>query len=222
MEEPVSGPVNLDTEQLVRRAAAGDGSARQQLLVRHRERLRRMVALRLDRRVLARVDPSDVVQEAMADAARKLSDYLRKRPLPFYPWLRQLAWERLVELHRRHVRARKRSVTREQRFAQPWSAAPGDHLPDESAWELAERLCARDTDPGKRVLKEELRARVQAALAGLPPRDREVLILRHLEQLSTKETAAVLGIREGAVKLRQLRALERLRRSLGADSQEAP
>ncbi len=204
-------PQSADTDALLRQAAAGDRTARQRLLVRHRDRLRRMVALRLDRRLLARVDPSDVVQEAMADAARKLSDYLRKRPLPFYPWLRQLAWERLVELHRRHVQARKRSVTREEARAA---------LPDESAWELAERLVARDTDPGRRVLREELRARVQAALAMLSERDREVLVLRHLEQLSTKETAAVLRISEGAVKLRQLRALERLRLLLGEDIKE--
>src|SRR5215469_5432244 len=119
-----------DTEELVERASQGDGSARQQLLWRHRDRLKGMVAVRLDRRVAARVDPSDVVQEALAEAAAKLSDYLRQRPLPFYPWLRRLAWERLVKLHRYHIHAGKRSVTREQVST----------LPDESADELARRL----------------------------------------------------------------------------------
>src|SRR5213593_3260301 len=103
-----------DTDVLIDRARGGDGAARQQLLVWHRDRLRRMITVRMDRRLAARVDPSDVVQEVLADAAQELSDYLRRRPLPFYPWLRQLAWDRLVELHRRHVRARKRSVTREE------------------------------------------------------------------------------------------------------------
>src|SRR3954447_3666960 len=92
-----------DTDALLDRAARGDAEARQQLLDRHRRRLRRMVALRFDRRLAARADPSDVVQEALADAGRKLDGYLRDRPLPFYPWLRQLAWERLVKLRRRHT-----------------------------------------------------------------------------------------------------------------------
>src|SRR5215472_7956514 len=103
-----------DTEELLEQAGTGDRTARQQLLARHRGRLRQMVALRIDRRMAARVDPSDVVQEALADAARNLSDYIEERPLPFYPWLRQFAWERLLQLHRHHLRAQRRSVDREQ------------------------------------------------------------------------------------------------------------
>src|SRR6516225_12117126 len=118
-----------DTDQLLEKACQGDDPARQQLLARHRRRLHRMVAAHLDRRLAARVDPSDVVQEALDDAARKLDGYLRQRPLPFYPWLRRLAWERLVKLHRRHLRAHRRSVGREE----PGLLA----LPDESALELA-------------------------------------------------------------------------------------
>jgi RNA polymerase sigma-70 factor (ECF subfamily) len=201
-----------DTEQLVERARGGDREARQQLLVRHRKRLRQMVALRMDRRLAARVDPSDVVQEALADAAQELSDYLRHRPLPFYPWLRRLAWDRLIELHRRHLYAQKRSVRRED----PEFLA----LPDESAVQLAQRLLAPGSSPSERLLRDELRGRVQAALAQLAPRDREVLVLRHLEQLSTSDTAAVLSITPGAVKTRQLRALERLRGLLGEDLAE--
>src|SRR3954470_19331701 len=104
---------NPDTDHLLDRAASGDGRARQELLARHRKRLRRMVALRLDRRLAARVDPSDVVQEALADAARKLDGYLRDRPLPFYPWLHRLATERLAQAHRRHFNAQARAVGRE-------------------------------------------------------------------------------------------------------------
>src|SRR5450755_3859141 len=98
-----------DTDLLLDRAASGDGTARQQLFDRHRRHLRRMVSLRLDRRLASRVDPSDVVQEALADAAKKFAAYLRDRPLPFYPWLRRLAWERLVKLHAQHT-AGKRNV----------------------------------------------------------------------------------------------------------------
>jgi RNA polymerase sigma-70 factor, ECF subfamily len=201
-----------DSEELVNRARGGDREAREQLLVRHRKRLRQMVALRMDCRLVARVDPSDVVQEALADAAQELSDYLRNPPLPLYPWLRQLAWERLIELHRRHLHAQKRSVQRED----PDFLT----LPEESAVQLAQRLLAPGSSPSERLLREELRVRVQAALAQLSPRDREVLVLRHLEQLSTAETAAVMGITQGAVKTRHLRALERLRGLLGDDLAE--
>src|SRR6516162_5862921 len=103
-----------DTDELLRAAEPGDGSARHRLLARHRSRLRQMVAVHLDRRLAARIDPSDVVQETLMDAARDLPDYLRERPLPFYPWLRQLAGERLAKFHERHLRTDKRSVTHEQ------------------------------------------------------------------------------------------------------------
>jgi RNA polymerase sigma-70 factor (ECF subfamily) len=205
-------PPSPDTEQLVERAAHGDAGAREHLLVRHRDRLRQMVAVHLDRRLAARVDPSDVVQEALADAARKLTGYLRDRPLPFYPWLRRLAWERLVKLHRRHLHARRRSATREQ---------PGVlRLPDESAVELARRLIAPGSSPSRQLVRAELQGRVQAALEALGERDREVLVLRYLEGLRTREVAAVLGISEGAVKVRHVRALERLRRLLDDDIEE--
>jgi RNA polymerase sigma-70 factor (ECF subfamily) len=192
-----------DTDQLLQRAGQGDDGARQQLLARHRRRLHCMVAAHLDRRLAARVDPSDVVQEALADAARKLDGYLRERPLPFYPWLRRLAWERLVKLHRRHRRAHRRSIDREE----PGVLA----LPDESAVELANCLIDLRSGPGERMLREELRGRVRAALDRLPANDREVLVLRYLEELRHDDIAAVLGIRVGAVKVRHVRALERLR-----------
>src|SRR5262245_46889691 len=159
-----------DTEQLLDRVAQGDRAARGQLLERHRPRLRQMVALRLDRRLRARVDPSDVVQETLAEADAKLSGYARSRPLPFYPWLRGLAWERLVQAHRRHVRAGKRSVLRE--------AGAGPPLPDESALELAGRLAARGSSPSARLQRDELLGRMRAALARLGEADREVLVLR--------------------------------------------
>jgi RNA polymerase sigma-70 factor (ECF subfamily) len=198
-----------DTEQLLRQAGQGDAAARSDLLARHRGRLRKMVAWRLDRRLAARVDPSDVVQEVLADADRKLDRYLTENPLPFHAWLRSLAWEHLTALHRRHVKARRRSVLREE---------PGVlHLPDESAAELAARLVTSATSPTQQALRQELRQRVRQALGRLSERDREVLVLRNLEQLSVADTAEVMGLNEGAVKVRHLRALERLRAYLDED-----
>ena len=196
-----------DTEELLDRAGEGDDAARQQLLLRHRHRLRQMIAVRMDRRLAARVDPSDLVQEALMDAHQKLSDYIRKRPLPFYPWLRRLAWERLVQLHRRHLHAGRRSVLREEQPA----------LPDESAAELANRLGNQTSSPSGRAVKEELGDRLRSALAKLGERDREVLVLRYLEQLPTADIAAVLGISPGAVRVRHTRALTRLHAMLGEE-----
>jgi RNA polymerase sigma-70 factor (ECF subfamily) len=202
------GTATPDTDYLLRQAAAGNDTARGRLLDRHRDRLKRMIAVRADPRLAARVDPSDVVQEALTDAAGKLDRYLKTKPLPFYPWLRQLALERLANLHRRHVRAGRRSVTREE--------ARMD-LSSRSAVELAERLFARQSGPGARLQRQELQSRVRAALAAMRDADREVLVLRHLEGLSAKEIAAVMGVSEGAVNTRHVRALQRLRDLLGPE-----
>jgi RNA polymerase sigma-70 factor (ECF subfamily) len=204
-----------DTDELLRQAAGGDPGARDGLLARHRDRLRKMIAWRLDRRLAARVDPSDVVQEVLLEASGKMDRYLRERPLPFFPWLRALAGEHLAVLHRRHVRAQGRSVRREE---------PGLlNLPDESAAELADRLVTSATNPMQRALRQEQRERVRRALGRLSERDREVLVLRNLEQLSVADTAEVLRISAGAVKVRHLRALERLRALLAeADAEDVP
>lgn len=200
-------PSRADTEELLERARDGDAAAGEELLDRHRDRLRRMVAVRLDRRVAARVDPSDVVQEALAEAARGLPDFLDQRPLPFYAWLRQFAWQRLVKLHRHHIGARKRSVTREVPRLIP--------LPDESVSRLASLLDDRATSPSQEAIRAELLERLHAALDRLSPTDREILVMRNLEQLHVAEIAAVLEIAENAAKVRHLRALRRLRALLG-------
>jgi RNA polymerase sigma-70 factor (ECF subfamily) len=199
-------PASSDTDELLDRSAQGDLDARDRLLVRHRSRLRKMVALRLDRRLLPRIDASDVVQDVMVEAAQRLPEYLRERPMPFYPWLRQLAWDRLIDLKRRHVQAQRRSILREE----PDVLA----LPDESAAELAERLILSGSSPSEQMLREEARERVRLALDRLPALYRDVLELRHLEQLSVAETAAVLGVSDGTVKTRHVRALKRLREIL--------
>jgi RNA polymerase sigma-70 factor, ECF subfamily len=203
-------PPEPDTEELLRRSAAGDGDARGALLLRHRGRLRRMVAVRMDQRLAARIDPSDVVQEALAEAGRRLDDYLRERPLPFYPWLRRLALERLVDEHRRHLRAARRSVAREQ-------AAPA--LADDSALQLAERLVAPGGGPSTQLRRQELADQVRAALGAMSEQDREVLVLRFLEELSAREVGEVLGMSEAAAKMRALRALRRLRGLMGGGSE---
>jgi RNA polymerase sigma-70 factor, ECF subfamily len=198
--------VQPDTEELLRRAGAGDRAARGALLERHRERLGRMIALRLDPRLAARVDPSDVVQDVLAAADRRLDDYVRRKPLPFYPWLRQLACERLADQYRRHVRAGRRSVTREEQS--PWA------LPDASALEIMDKLLGPDESPSAAARRDETRDQVRKALEAMPAQEREVLILRYLEQLSARDVGAVLGISEEAAKKRALRALRRLRELL--------
>lgn len=166
----------------------------------------------MDTRLLARLDPSDVVQEAMAEAYRELPDYLERRPCPFYPWLRQIAWQRLIDLHRRHVQAQRRSVTREAQ----WSMT----LSDASTMLLANQLAASGTSVGGRMVREELLVRMRRALEQLDPRDREIVELRHLEQLSLKEAAEVLGISHGAARTRYCRAVQRLHDLLADGSEE--
>jgi len=202
-----------ETAELIGRAKAGDQAAWSCLVSSFRPRLRRMVGIRMDRLLAARVDPSDVVQETLAEAARKLPQYQAERQLPFYPWLRELAWEQLVRLHRRHVQAQRRSVLRER------ALSPG--LSQESELELAEQIAANSLSPSGQLVRQEVRQRVQAALQKLSSQDREILVMRHLEQLDVKEIAAILRISPKAVMMRRLRAFEHLRRLLGSDLPEA-
>ena len=195
-----------DTAALLAQAAQGDRMAKDRLLERHRERLRRMIAVRMDHRLGKRVDPSDVVQETLVLADRRLAKYLKHPPLPFYPWLRQLAWDQLVAMNRKHLYARRRSRRREE------DVAPA--LSDESVAELASCLVDDTADPFKKLVRAELQDRVRAAIDQLPEAYREILVLRHLEQLSTAEAAAVLAIGSSAAKMRHLRAIERLRKLL--------
>ena len=200
-----------ETTQLLQRAQRGDAHAVEQLMNKHRQRLRRMISVRMDPRLTSRVDPSDVVQETLADASRKLPEYAREQPLPFYPWLRQIAWSRLVDLHHQHIDAKKRSITREQKLDMDVS--------DESVLDLARQFVSSGTSPSARLVRQELHQRAREAMARMEPNDREVLVMRHLEQMQISEIAAVLNLTESAVKMRRLRAIERLRNRLGVDSQ---
>ena len=191
-----------ETDALLCRARQGDPMAIEQLLSRHRDRLRRMIAVRMDSRLGARIDPSDVIQEALADAHRKLPDYLAQRGCAFYPWLRQIAWQRLVDLHRRHILADRRSVAREAH--RPMT------LSDHSTRLLADQLAASASSVGQRMVRQERLERLRRALDELAPQDREIVALRHLEQLSLKEAAEILSISHVAARSRYRRALERL------------
>jgi RNA polymerase sigma-70 factor, ECF subfamily len=192
-------------EELIERAARGEKSARDRLLSYYRDHLRRMVAERLDRRLAARVDPSDVVQETLMEASRRLEEYLKARPLPLLAWLRRIAVERVIDTHRRHLGSQRRSVARER---------GGPPIIDGSAVGLAEAFVNTQTSPSGVVMRAEQGDRVRTAIDRLPPKCREILVMRHLEHMELDEIAEELGISSGAVKARILRALLRLREIL--------
>lgn len=191
-----------DTDDLIRRAASGERGAISPLLDRHRSRLRRVVALRMNRRLAQRLDPSDIVQETMLEATRRLPEYLKKPAVPFFVWLRQMGLERVIDQERRHLHARKRGAGRE--------VGPGD-LPGSSVHVLARKLIGHEPGPDTAALRDERRRQVRAALERLAEADRVVLVLRYVEQLSLKEIAGVVQSSEAAVKVRHFRALKRLR-----------
>jgi RNA polymerase sigma-70 factor (ECF subfamily) len=192
----------------LQRAAQGDDRSLNDLFTRYRSRLKRMVKLRLDPRVQGRLDPSDVIQEAYVEICKKLADYLRAPDLPFYLWLRLLTGQKLTLAHRQHLGVQARDASREVSLYR-------GALPEASSAALAARLMGHLTSPSEAALKAELQLRVQEALNEMDPVDREVLTLRHFEQLSNAETALVLGLKESAACNRYVRALERLRGALG-------
>jgi RNA polymerase sigma-70 factor, ECF subfamily len=207
MEPPTSGDPG-ETSELLRRAAAGDRASWGRLLQGHRDRLRRMVTLRLDPRLRGRLDPSDVLQEAYLEASARLADYLARPTMPFFLWLRFLAGQKMVTLHRRHLGVHMRAAGREVSLHR-------GGLPETTTGVLADRLLARDPRPSEAAAREELKLRLREALDAMGPIDREVLALRHFEHLSRAETAEVLGIQEAAVSKRYVRALKRLKDLLG-------
>ncbi len=196
-----------DTDRLLRSAAKGDREDWGRLLAQHRGRLRRMIALRLDPRLQGRVDPSDVIQEAYLEASARLPEYLRNPNMPFFLWLRFLAGQKLVTLHRHHLGAQMRDASREVSLYR-------GRLPETSSAALAAQLLGHDTRPSEAAVRAELKIRLQEALNSMDPLDREVLALRHFEQLSLQEVAHVLGITESGASRRHLRALKRLKETL--------
>jgi RNA polymerase sigma-70 factor, ECF subfamily len=199
------------TEILLDLAAQNDQAAISKLMAMYRAKLKKMVSVRMDGRLSARVDPSDVVQETLMVAIRQLPDFLKDRPVAFYPWLRAVAMNRLVDLHRRHITAQKRSVRREQDKVK-------QYLPDESRMQLARQLVHPASSPASKLERAELEKRTSDALAELPAGEREVLVLKYLEELSTGDIAAVLNVAERTVWRRHARAIEQLSALLSADS----
>jgi RNA polymerase sigma-70 factor, ECF subfamily len=206
----MAAPSETDLSDLamLRRAQSGDPRALEQVLTRYRGRLKRMVKLRLDPRVQGRVDPSDVVQEAYLEVSLKLGDYLIEPKIPFFLWLRLMTGQKLALEHRKHLGVQARNAAREV------SLHHGAY-PEASSAALAARLLGRISTPSKAAMRADLRVRIQEALNRMEALDREVLALRHFEQLSNAETALVLGIKETAACNRYVRALERLRMILG-------
>ena len=196
-----------ESVDLIERARAGDRAALDALLGRHRDRLRRMVAMRLDTRLQARLDASDVVQEAYVEVAQRLDEYLRDPKLPLFLWLRLVVGERLLKLHRHHLGTQMRDAGREVSLYR-------GALPAASSAALAAQLLGRHTSPTQAAVRAERLLRLQEALNSLGPLDREVLSLRHFEELNRAETAQVLGIGESAAAKRYLRALKRLKATL--------
>ena len=195
--------------ELVRRSAGGDPEAWDRLFDAHRARLRRMVALRMDRRLRGRLDPSDVIQEVFLDASAGLEGYARRAEMPFFLWLRWLTGIRLATLHRKHLGCQARDAAREVSL----DRGP---LPGASSAALAAHLLGRQSSASDVAMRQERKAMVQEAIDAMDPFDREVLVLRHFEELTNAEVAQTLEILEPAASKRYVRALRRLKEALSA------
>ena len=196
-----------ETTELIRRAAEGETAALEPLLRQYRDRLKRMVALRMVGRLQGRVDESDVVQEAYLEVSRRLEDYLRDCEMPFYLWVRQITGQKLIDIQRKHLGAQMRDVGREVSLHR-------GAFPAANSVSLAAQLLGHLTSPSQAAIKAETRLRVQEALNSMDDLDREVLSLRHFEQLSNAEIAQILGLSESGATARHVRALRRLKKRL--------
>lgn len=204
-------PDSQETQELLRRAEAGDSDAINNLMDRHRDSLRQMVNLRLDRAIAGRVDASDVVQDVLWEASRRLDDFIQQPNMPFHLWLRQLAKDRMVDMHRRHRGAQRRSVDREN----PLQAAPG---PEASGFDWGGQLPDGELTPAAANIRRELEQRFLEALNQLEEDDRDIILMRHYEHLGNGEVATTLNITPAAAGMRHLRALKKLRAILGESS----
>jgi RNA polymerase sigma-70 factor (ECF subfamily) len=193
------------TQDLLDQARQGAPAAVDRLLDAHREGLRRMIALRIDPALARRVDASDVAQEVMMEANRRLQDYLRDpSAMPFHLWLRYIALDHIKDAHRRHRQAQRRSLDREQ------ALVPAG-LADQSSLDLAAQFIDRELTPASAAMRQEMERRLHSALGQLDEEDREILLMRHFEQLSNQEVAQILKVSEPAASMRCLRAQRKLR-----------
>ena len=194
----------IQLQGVLERAAGGDAQAWGALLTEHEDRLRRMVSFRLDTRLQGRVDASDIVQDAYLEAAAHRDDYFRDRTIPLFLWLRGVVSNKLLEIHRHHLGTRMRDAARDVALNAPKSS-------DSTSMMMLDQLSGHATGPGTAAARSELKARLRGILDNMEPIDREVLALRHFEQLTNAEAATVLGIAERAAAKRYLRALKRLK-----------
>ena len=207
-------PNREDTDRLLDDARNGEAGAVDKLLGEFREPLRKVIGMRLDPAVARRVDASDIVQDVLIEANQRLTDYLKKPDMPFHLWLRHLAQDRIIDTHRRHRLAQRRSVDREQPIARPaWA--------DESSVSLVAQLVDTERTPTSEAIRLELQRRLSTAVDQLAEDDREIILMRHHETLSNQEVAHALHLTEAAASMRYLRALRRLRTVLVPDGQES-
>ncbi len=197
-------PEATKTEELLAQAKGGDEEAVNQLIDRHRNALRHLVRMRMDKKIQRRVDVSDIVQEVLIEANRRLNDYLNDPSMPFHLWIRHIARDRIIDAHRRHRGSAKRSVDREQPMVVPVGF-------DKSSIILASQLVDKEKTPAAATLEKELGRRVEQAITELDEMDAEVIVMRHYEQLSNQEIAMALGLTEPAASMWYLRAIRRLR-----------
>ncbi len=200
-------PGEMKTQELLLSARQGDSGAVNRLLDRHRDALRRMVRMRLDQRIQGRIDVSDIVQDVLVEANRRLPQYLADPAMSFHLWVRQIAKDRIIDAHRRHRVSAKRSVDREQPLAAPGAA-------DHSASELVAQLRDPELTPAAAATQQEMARLVERALTRLSEQDCEIIMMRHYEQLSNSEVAEALELTEPAASMRYLRAVRRLRQLL--------
>jgi RNA polymerase sigma-70 factor (ECF subfamily) len=197
-------PEATQTQELLDQVRDNKEGAVDALLARHRDPVRRMIDLRLDPAIVQRLDASDVVQEVLLEASRRLQDYLRQPAMPFHLWLRHIARDHIIDAHRRHHQAQKRGVDRERPLYRPaWA--------DRSSLELAAQLLDQELTPASAAIQQEMQRRLHEALTQLDEADQEVILMRHYEALSNQEVAAALGLTEAAASMRYLRAVRRLR-----------
>lgn len=185
----------------------GDKQALAELFSQHRQRLEHIVDLRLDSRLLGRVDPDDVLQEAYIDAAERIEHFVNEHSGSVFVWLRLIVSQTLANVHRRHLGAQMRSVTREFSIF-------GARGQQDASTSLALQLLGQITSPSQAAIREETSQKLIQAIEALGPLDREVLTLRHFELLTNSEVAEVLGIQKKAASIRYIRALKRLKQSL--------
>jgi RNA polymerase sigma-70 factor, ECF subfamily len=189
---------------LLDRVRGGDADAVNGLLDRHRAAIRRMIDQRMDRVIGRRVDASDIVQDVLIEANRRLGDYLANPTMPFRLWLRHMARDRLIDAHRRHRVAASRSLDREVPLAGSANDGP-------SGGDGMSQLADRELTPAAAATWHELERRFASAVEQLDEADRQIVLLRHFEHLSTAEAADVLGLSKPAAGMRYLRAMRRLR-----------